>query len=235
MIEHGTLNLVAQLETIGNPVRGIIVPNLHQYRHLADASTETDNLPYHPALKPYDSDGKSNGTLDDRWAITNRNSFLDYQTAATLATASRTLSGFNNDLSARSLASDRKLPEEADEAMKNRTTIARNPMAMLSRGADLNTVLQLYITTREQKYTERLLEKIWSSLDQPAGRGGNAGWFAGRGLNTALIALPYMDDAHREKLRGYVLKYKDSLALTERTILTESRFPKAAGEVTAAS
>ncbi len=58
-IEHGVLNLVAQVENIGHPVRGIVVPNLHQYHHLGDASTETDNLPYNPALKPYESNGVS--------------------------------------------------------------------------------------------------------------------------------------------------------------------------------
>ena len=61
-IEHGTLNLVAQCENIGHPVQGIIVPNLHQYHHLGDAITETDNLPYNPNLKPYETDGKSSGT-----------------------------------------------------------------------------------------------------------------------------------------------------------------------------
>ena len=77
-IEHGALNVVAQVENIGHPVRGIIVPNLHQYHHLGDASTETDNLPYNPELKPYESDGKSSGTMDDRWAFTNRVPSLDY-------------------------------------------------------------------------------------------------------------------------------------------------------------
>ena len=81
-IEHGTLNVVAQCENIGHPVRGIIVPNLHQYHHLGDAVNETDNLPYNPNLKPYETDGKSSGTMDDRWAFTTRSSFLDYQTAA---------------------------------------------------------------------------------------------------------------------------------------------------------
>jgi len=86
-IEHGTLNLVAQCENIGHPVRGIVVPNLHQYHHLGDGSTETDNLLYNPNLKPYESDGKSSGTMDDRWAFTNRNYSLDYETAAALAEA----------------------------------------------------------------------------------------------------------------------------------------------------
>ena len=115
-IEHGTLNLVAQCENIGHPVRGIIVPNLHQYHHLGDAINETDNLPYNPNLKPYETDGKSSGTLDDRWAFTTRMPFLDYHTAAALAAASRALRGFNDDLADRSLTSAKRLLEEADEA-----------------------------------------------------------------------------------------------------------------------
>ena len=86
-IEHGTLNVVAQCENIGHPVRGIIVPNLHQYHHLGDAVNETDNLPYNPNLKPYESDGKSSGTLDDRWAFTSRDTGLEYQVSMTLAAA----------------------------------------------------------------------------------------------------------------------------------------------------
>ncbi|MFA5328061.1 MAG: glycoside hydrolase family 9 protein [Prolixibacteraceae bacterium] len=215
-IEHGTLNLVAQCENIGHPVRGIIVPNLHQYHHLGDAMTETDNLPYNPNLKPFESDGMSSGTLDDRWAFTDRMSFLDYQTAATLAAASRTLRGYNNELADKSLACARKLLEEADEATKNPKENEDPFIKMMGRGADVNTVLQLFITTKEQKYADRYLEQIWPMLDRMAeGIGRNSGYFNGFGgrssFNQALIAIPYMDAAYKAKLKGYVLKYKEKL------------------------
>ena len=80
-IEQGTLQLVAQQKNIGHAVRGIIVPNLHQYHHLGDAINETDNLPYNPKLKPYETDGKSSGTMDDRWVFSNRVPFLNYGSA----------------------------------------------------------------------------------------------------------------------------------------------------------
>ena len=207
-IEHGTLNLVAQCENIGHPVQGIIVPNLHQYHHLGDAMTETDNLPYNPGLKPYESDGKSSGTLDDRWAFTTRQPFLDYSTAATLAAASRALRGFNNDLADRSLAIAKRLVDEANELTRNASS---NPM--MRRGSDMDAVLQLYITTKEKKYADRFLEQIWTSLEPPAGPGGAAQrFFSGRGLISALKALPYMDDAFKARLKDYVVKYKESLA-----------------------
>lgn len=211
-IEHGTLNVVAQCENIGHPVRGIVVPNLHQYHHLGDAINETDNLPYNPKLKPYETDGKSSGTLDDRWAFTNRSSFLDYQTAGALAAASRALRGYNDELAGRSLACAKKLVEEADEATKNSAKNQDDPMAAWGRGADIDAVLQLYITTKDKKYADRFLDKIWSLLERPTGmRGANTGFFAGRGLNSALQALPYMDNAYKARLKDYVVKYKASV------------------------
>jgi endoglucanase len=216
-IEHGTLNLVAQCENIGHPVQGIIVPNLHQYHHLGDAMTETDNLPYNPNLKPYETDGKSSGTLDDRWAFTTRQPFLDYSTAATLAAASRALRGFNDDLADRSLVCAKRLLEEANEASKNANANSNNPM-MMRRGSDMDVVLQLYITTKDKKYADRFLEQIWASLEPPAGGPGGAGQraFLGRGLISALKALPYMDAAYKAKLKDYVIKYIESLAEVDK-------------------
>jgi hypothetical protein len=144
---------------------------------------------------------------------------LDYQTTAALASASRALKGYNNELADKSLACAKKLLEEADETSKNTGNNFDDPMmASMARGADLNAVLQLYITTKEKKYADRFLEKIWSLLEQPpGGRGGsNFGFFAGRTINLALIALPYMDDAYKTKLRDYIVRYKESLAEIEK-------------------
>ena len=217
-IEHGTLNLVAQCENIGHPVRGIVVPNLHQYHHLGDAMNETDNLLYNPNLKPYESDGLTSGTLDDRWAFTNRSSMLDYQTAGTLAAASRTLKGYNNDLAERSLACAKRLVEEADEATKN--TANDGPMARFGRGADINAALQLYITTKDKKYADRFQEKIWPMLEQLTDKNNKNPGFGGFGgrsaINPALIALQYMDAAYKVKLKEYIIKYKETIMANEK-------------------
>jgi hypothetical protein len=217
-IEHGTLNLVAQVENVGHPVRGIIVPNLHQYHHLGDAATETDNLLYNPNLKPFETDGLSSGTLDDRWAFTNRMTFLDYETAATLASASRALRGYNNELADKSLAYAKKLLEEADEASKNPKINSDEPwMERMSRGMDVNTALQLYITTKEKKYADRYQEKIWPLLEPRYDKNvANFGFFANRNITIALIALPYMDAAYKDKLRNYIVKYKEFLVEIEK-------------------
>ncbi len=205
-IEHGTLNLVAQVKNIGYPVRGIVSPKLYLYNHLGDASTITDNLPYNPKLKPYESDGKSSGTMDDRWVFTGRNTFLDYGSIAALAAASRALKKYDKSLSDESLAMALKLWNE-DQNMENKPDTSR--FARFFRNADLPAALELYITTKDKKYAHIFLEKIWSSLEQSSERhSSNQRFFAGRNLAVALKALPYMDAGYKSKLKDYVMEYK---------------------------
>lgn len=199
-IEHGVLNLVAQVENIGHPVRGIIVPNLHQYHHLGDASTETDNLPYNSALKPYESNGVSTGTFDDRWAFTNRSSFLDFRTAGALASASRALKGYNDTLSANCLAIAKKLFNEASDESKIAKT-EDNSTSRWGKGSSMIAMLQLYLSTKEDQYKIGFLDKIWKLLDENVELN----------INSALLAIPAMDDNYKVKLRDYVIKYKEKI------------------------
>ena len=195
-IEHGILNLVAQVKNIGHPVRGIVVPNLHQYHHLGDASTETDNLPYNPNLKPYESDGKSSGTLDDRWAFTNRIPWLDYYAVGALAAASRTLQNYNKPLADECLTLAKKLWNERNSLNENVDT---SEEALWNRGTELIAAIQLFITTKDEHYSKRFNELIWPALD------GALQWT----ILAALQAYPYMDAEYKSKLKDYVLKYKD--------------------------
>ncbi|OQP56766.1 glycoside hydrolase family 9 protein [Niastella populi] len=194
-IEHGTLNLVAQVKNIGHPVRGIIVPYLHQYHHLGDASTETDNLPYNSSLKPWQSDGRSSGTKDDRWAFTNRSPFLDYHTAAALAAAHRALKGYNDSLSQRCLQYARKLwSENARQTTGSDTGF----MAAFRRNSELAAALQLFVATKDEQYASRFKSMIFPALDRSLQFG----------MAVALQAYPFMDKDYQNKMREYVVKFK---------------------------
>jgi endoglucanase len=194
-IEHGVLNIVAQINNIGHPVRGIIVPKLHQYHHLGDASTETDNLPYNAALKPFESDGKSSGTMDDRWVFTNRMPWLDYYSVATLAASHRALREYNRPLAEESLKLAKKLWDETN-AIPNQDTVRGR--SFFRRTSEIGAALQLFITTKEEKYKNRFNELIWPALD-------GALQFT---MSHALQAYPYMDSEYQKKLREYVVRYK---------------------------
>jgi hypothetical protein len=198
-IEHGTLQVVAQLKYIGHPVRGIVVPNLHQYHHLGDASTITDNLPYNPKLKPYESDGRSSGTPDDRWVFTGRMPWLDYYSIGALAAATRALQGFNKPLSDDALALAKKLWDE-ERGLPTRTDTSSEAV-WFGRGTQLIAALQLYVTTKDEQYARRFKEMIWPALDH------TLPW----SISAAAQAYPFMDQEYKVRLRDYIVKYRSML------------------------
>jgi hypothetical protein len=220
-IEHGTLNLVAQAEQIGHMASTLSNSILDNYHHLGDAASITDGLHYDPSLKPYEvsADGKRSGTPDDMWAFTTRNPSLDFQAATMFAAASRALTGYNDDLAARALKQSKRLMQEATDLMNQRRNQAfegqgnwngnnnanngnnenrRQNRGRNSRG-DLATNLQLYAATKEKQYLDNFQQQIWQALDRNVSNT----------MQTALDAVPYMDEAYRKQLRPYVEKYEE--------------------------
>lgn len=201
-IKHGTLNLVAQAEQIGHMAQTLSNSVLDNYHHLGDAAAITDGLHYNPALKPYQksADGKQSGTPDDMWAFTSRNPGLDLNAAAMFAAASRVLKEYDDALAQRALVQSKRLLQEATELLeKGENRDVRR------RGGNLSTYLQLYVSTGDEKYLNQFDAQIWNILNNALDYG----------LNTALSAIPYMDEAYVEKLRPYVEKYKDYIAELE--------------------
>ena len=228
-IEHGTLNLVAQAEQIGHMASTLSNSVLDNYHHLGDAASITDGLHYDPSLKPYEvsSDGKRSGTPDDMWAFTTRSPQLDFRAATMFAAASRALQGYNDQLAQRALTQSKRLLEEATQLMSQRakqrannmnadeyswldgadnqqqTTNNRKQRERLNKNrqqlGDMATNLQLYGATHEKKYLDNFEKQIWDALDVNV-----AGY-----MQTALDAVPHMDEAYQKRLRPYVLKYQE--------------------------
>ncbi len=199
-IEHGTLNLVAQAEQIGHMASTLSNSILDNYHHLGDAASITDGKHYDPNLKPYETsaDGKRSGTPDDMWAFTTRNPSLDLQAATMFAAASRALKGYNDELAQRALTQSKRLLEEATQLLKERQD---NMQANRRNRGDNNlaTQLQLYAATQEKQYLKAFNEQIWKALDRNVRST----------MQTALDAVPYMDEAYKQKLRPYVGKYAE--------------------------
>jgi endoglucanase len=204
-IEHGTMNLVAQAEIIGHMAQCLSNSVLDNYHHLGDAAAITDGLPYNQNLGPYEvaADGKSSGVKDGMWAFTSRNPGLDLRAATMFAAASRALKGYNDDLSARALEQSKRLLKESTELL------AKQPQGRVGMGggsADMATNLQLYISTAEKQYLDKFQELLWPALDR------NVSFT----ILTALNAIPHMDASFKEKLRPYVVKYKEYIDKLEK-------------------
>ena len=204
-IEHGAMNLVAQAEIIGHMAQTLSNSVLYNYHHLGDAASITDGLPYNPNLGPYEvaADGLSSGVKDDMWAFTSRNPGLDLRAATMFAAVSRALKGYNNDLSERALVQSKRLLKEATELL------ASQPQDNRSRrfgAADVGTNLQLYISTGEQQYADKFQELLWPALDR------NLSYI----ILTALHGIPHMEASYKEKLRPYVVQYKEYIEGLEK-------------------
>lgn len=199
-IEHGTLQLVAQAEIIGHMAQTLSNSVLHNYHHLGDAASITDGLPYNPKLGPYEvaADGRSSGVKDDMWAFTSRDPNRDLAAATMFAAASRALKGYNDDLAERALFQSKRLLKEATELL---ALVPQEENFRWGRAGDLATNLQLFISTREQQYSDKFLELLWPALDSHLS-------FV---ILTALHAIPHMDDSYKEDLRPYIVKYKEYL------------------------
>ena len=231
-IEHGTLNLVAQTEQIGHMASTLSNSVLDNYHHLGDAASITDGLHYDPSLKPYEvsADGKRSGTPDDMWAFTTRSPQLDLRAANMFAAASHALKGYNDDLAERALTQSKRLMAEATELIKQRTAARNQQMEadfnwldgfenrvngvkpdkkrqkLMERSrknreqyGDMSTNLQLFGATQEKQYLNNFALQIWDALELNLASN----------MQTALDAIPYMDEAYKQKLRPYVVKYND--------------------------
>ena len=194
-IEHGALQLVAQQKIFGRAIPGIIVPDLFNYHHLGDGSTASDNLLYNPKLKPYEIEGNTSGTPDDRWAFTNKEPWINYASISALAAASRALNGYNDSLSADCLtAAKNAWVKEHQESGWNDTTQGD----FFTQGTEIPAALQLLITTKDKQYADRFNKLIWPALDK----------YPDANIELAVNALPYFGIEYKNKLKEYVNNFK---------------------------
>ncbi|OZC01373.1 glycoside hydrolase [Rubricoccus marinus] len=174
-IEHGTMNIVGGVRSLGRFYRGVIVPTLEQYRMIGDFAGSTDNLAYDPDLAPEARTATASGVADDRMVFTEQNAGHEYKGIAALAIAARVLAEYNPPLA-----------REAREAAERLWAAPRDD----SRGfADkVAAGVELFLTTGGDRYRQWLL----ASQDQIVAQIGRTGWTVGR-------AVPRLGDAGFER------------------------------------
>ncbi len=146
-IEHGTLQLVAQFDSVGHAINGIVEPDVAQYTHLGDAASKTDGIP---------------GTDDDRWAFTTKSSSLNYGSVAALAAASRALKDLRPELAAHARAiAIRVWAEEHGHApdLYQHGNTTGGPI----EGEEFAAAVELLATTGDQRYADRI-DSLWPKI-----------------------------------------------------------------------
>jgi endoglucanase len=219
-IEHGTLALIAQFRAFDHAIRGIVQPHLWQYNMVGDASNLTDGLVYNPNLKPFEKDGFTSGTMDDRWAFTSSSPMSDISSATALAAASRALKSYNDELSAECLNVAKKVWEE--NIANKKEQIENQPKnnafgdfpggfgRTVSADQEANLTIELMLATGDKKYAEYFV-KIWPSVKSSMGSGGQRRFFGASPIRTLLKAIPFMNDDYKNDLRTQALITKKQL------------------------
>ena len=220
-VEHGALNLCAQIENIGFIAGGIVQGTMHQYHHLGDAVTITDGYIYDPSLKPYEVRGNRSGTLDDRFAFTNNggNPMGNANVCAALAHAARVLAPYIPETAERCKKNALKLWKDMDDFQARQ---ANRPQQQTNQqrggrgmGGDRSgAAIQLWLLTGDDKYKDIFLpgvmRQIEAAKNAPQGvddnrTGGGSAMRAPRvNITTALSLLPYMDQDFKAQLREVI-------------------------------
>ena len=216
-IEHGSLALVAQFRAIGHTVRGIVQPHLWQYNMIGDASNLTDGLIYNPKLKPFQKDGFTSGTMDDRWVFTSSNPMFDIGSATALASASRALKTYNDSLATECLEIAKKIWEENVANKKKQQELQNNAAGdfpvfgrSMSVSQEATITIELLLATGGNKKYSDYLAKIWPEVKSNFGR--NPGRSFGASLvRTLLKAIPYMNEDFKNDLRKLAMIRKKQL------------------------
>lgn len=219
-VEHGALNLCAQIENIGFIAGGIVQGNMHQYHHLGDAAAITDGYIYDPKLAPYQvRDNKYSGTLDDRFAFTNNagNPMGNVSVCAALAHAARVLAPYIPQTAERCRKNALKLWKDMDEYLARPRAQQQQNGGGRNRGYGndrSSAAIQLWLLTGDDKYKDMfmpgVLRQIEAAKQAPQGAvnnrtGGGSAMMAPRvNLTTALSLLPYMDDDFKAKVREVI-------------------------------
>ncbi|MEO1010285.1 MAG: glycoside hydrolase family 9 protein [Bacteroidota bacterium] len=159
-IEHGILSIVGGYKSMGRFYRGIIVPTLRQYILLGDPANHTDNEIYEPKTDTREIPVGREGSPDDRWVFTEDNPKREAQTAAALATASRVLQGYNDQLAMNCL----DISQAVWKSVKVEDPIQKVALATA-----------LLKTTGQKEYSEYLLEH----QDAIVAQIGDTGWIVG--------------------------------------------------------
>lgn len=174
-IEHGALNLLSGYRAFGHSAVGIIETREGR-GFLGDVASVSDQLLYDSSLKPGEVRGNRSGKPDDRWVVTNKDSALEYEVIAALASAYRLLKGYNDKLAEECLATAVKAwnyEQTHEPVVQPNAYVPRN-----LKEQEFMATAELVVTTGEQKYKDRLNQLLPVVKKSPA----DVAWAAARTL-----------------------------------------------------
>jgi len=202
-IKHGAINLLSGYRVAGHSFAGIIATR--EGRNIkGDWASQTDQLFYDSKLDPKQKTMTHSGIPDDRWVFTNRDTGLEYQVAAALAAASRTLKGFDDELAKECLETAIKAwdyEQSHDPVSKPNAYVPRN-----TKLEEILSTVELLYTIGDEKYMSHLITLLPAIQDNM----GRAAGGVARVLD--LVKDDEFKSAYMDALKVYSIKLDSTLA-----------------------
>lgn len=198
-ITYGLENLLALYEAAGHICPGVIANNIQDYTVVGDPVNITDGLVYDPSLKSTEKKNGRSGKFDDRWVFTNRNTGGQYQFIQITAILSRVLKAYDKKLAEECLqiAQEVWMYEQTHDPVHYE--VCYQPLEDEYHSWEMAATAELFLTTGENKYKEKLLELFPHFITMPASQF----WWSGFTMARVLprIENKYFENAVVEKAR----------------------------------
>jgi endoglucanase len=202
-IEHGAINLLSGYRASGHSFAGIIETREGR-AFLGDVASVTDQMFYDSSLKPGEVRGNHSGKTDDRLVVTNKDTSLEYEVITALAAASRLLRGYNDDLAEECLRTAIKAwnyEQSHDPVIQPNAYVPGH-----HEWQEVHATCELLITTRENRYKDRLVKLLLVIKTSP----NEVGWSAARALK--VVDDKAFKNGVKEALQAYKSELDKSLA-----------------------
>lgn len=202
-IKQGALNLVSGYRAAGHSFMGIIA-NREGRNITGDWASQTDQVFFDPKMAPSQKTLTHSGVNDDRWVFTNRDTGLEYEVAAALTAASRSLTGYDDKLASECIATAIKVwdfEQSHEPVSKPAEYVPRN-----TRAKEIICTAELLYTTGDEKYLTRLVDL----LPEIKANIGQAAWCVARVSDR--IKDENFKNGFRDALQSYKIRLDSTLA-----------------------
>jgi len=214
-VAFGMEYLLAFYRAFGHIGAGVIANKGPDYGRVGDPTSITDGLVYDPSLAPGERKEGRSGRFDDRWVFTNRSTAGQYQFVQAAALASRVLKGFDDNLAKECLEAAETIWEYERTHDPASFAVAYQPQEDGFHSWELAGTAELFLTTQDAKYRQRLMDLVPSIAQMPADT-------FGRGVGfTLLRAMPKIDS---ERYRELALEKTKAFQESLRVELAKSPF-----------
>ena len=166
-IRFGMEWMLAVTKQTGHVPSGVISHIGPDYGAHGDPASITDEMIYDPSLGKTKHKNCRSGKFDDRWLYTDRNTGGQYQFVQVAAITARLFKNIDKEFSDECLKSAEKIWDYEQSHDPVRFRCGYNPAEDKYHSLEIAAAAEMYITTGDEKYKDKLLSYVPSIKEMP--------------------------------------------------------------------